>query len=165
MRTLFMFLLVPSLLLAGCSGYPRDPEDSLQRARTGVVRVGVSHDPPHVIVGDGGEPHGSDIALVRGLAAAEGARVEWVELGHDALMRELLAFRLHLVVGGHHAKTPWQPQVAWSREYPAREPGAGPVTLRRWALPPGENAWQLQVDRFLQRHEHDALATSAGGTP
>lgn len=165
MRSAFMCVLLPALLLAGCDDYPRDPEHSLRRARTEAMRVGVSHDPPHVVLDAGGEPHGSDIDRVRALAREQGARIEWVVLGHDRLMRELLAFRLHLVAGGHHPETPWQPRVSWSREYPARAADDGSLTLRRWALPPGENAWQLEVDRFLQRRDRAALAASAGAAP
>ncbi len=36
--------------LVGCGEYPRDAEDSTRRARTSAMRVGVSHDPPHVVL-------------------------------------------------------------------------------------------------------------------
>jgi hypothetical protein len=148
-------LLFGASLLAGCGDYPRDAEDSTQRARSSVMRVGVSHDPPYVVLAHGAEPRGDDIARVRALARTQGSRIEWVTQGHEWLMEELLAYRLHLVAGGHVADSPWQPRVGWSRAWHARG-GDGPLRERRFALPPGENAWQLEVDRFLHEHERAA---------
>jgi polar amino acid transport system substrate-binding protein len=152
-------LLLGASLLAGCGDYPRDAEGSTQRARTSAMRVGVSHDPPYVVLVHGAEPRGDDIARVRALARTQGARIEWVALGHERLMEDLLAFRLHLVAGGHVANSPWQPRVGWSRKWHARAGVDGPLHERRFALPPGENAWQLEVDRFL--HDHDRAAGSS----
>lgn len=145
-------------VLIGCDGYPRDAEDSTQRARIQTMRVGVSHDPPYVVLTESAAPRGDDITRVHALADAQGARIEWVMLGHDALMRELLAFRLHLVVGGHARDSPWRPRVGWSRAWHARAGADDAPHERRFALPPGENAWQLEVDRFIQAHERRAAS-------
>lgn len=144
-------LVLPLVLgVAACDGYPRDANDSTRRAEERAMRVGVSHDPPFVVVPAGsGEPTGIEIAMIRGLARAREADVEWVVSGHDALMRELKALRLHAVVGGHVRGSAWEPEVGWSREYRLRAAPQGPLVARRLALPPGENAWQLVVDRHL----------------
>ena len=154
-------LLAP--LLAGCGDYPRDAENSLRRAREDAMRVGVSHDPPFVVLAAGAEPAGDDIALVRALAQAQGARIEWVAAGHDGLMRQLLDYQLHLVVGGHGHDSPWQAHVGWSRIWHARAGGDGAAHARRFALPPGENAWQVEVDRFLLHRE--MRGTGDGAAP
>lgn len=154
-------LLLLLCTLTACADYPRDAEDSLQRVRASTLRVGVSHDPPYVVLSPGRQPTGSEVDLVRALARAQDARIEWIPGGHDALMDGLLAYRLQLVAGGHSEQSPWKPQVAWSRAYllAGRDGGS---TRRRLALPPGENAWQLVVDRYVHRNER-ALAVQASG--
>lgn len=133
------------LALAGCGGYPRDAEGSLRRAHADALRVGLSHDPPFVDLSRG-EPAGLEVDWIRGFADTRGLRVEWVAGGHERLVRDLLAFRLHLVAGGHDEDSPWQ-DVSWS--LPAKWRTGDGLVERRFALPPGENAWQLAVDRQL----------------
>ncbi|WP_149193232.1 ABC transporter substrate-binding protein [Luteimonas suaedae] len=144
-------LVLPLVLgVAACGGYPRDANDSTRRAKEHAMRVGVSHDPPFVVAPAGGrEPTGSEIAMLRDLARTRDVDIEWVVSGHDALMRDLRALRLHAVVGGHVRGSAWEPEVGWSREYRLRSAGDGTPVARRLALPPGENAWQLTVDRYL----------------
>lgn len=139
-------ILVAATLLAACSDYPRDAEHSLARAHEHALRVGLSHDPPFVdLAGD--EPRGLEVDWIQRFADARGMRVEWVVDGHDRLMLELLDFRLQLVAGGHHADSPWK-DVSWS--LPVKVATADGRVERRLALPPGENAWQLAIDRQLR---------------
>ncbi|NZA28474.1 ABC transporter substrate-binding protein [Luteimonas sp. SJ-92] len=161
--------LLPSLLLAvllpalaECDRYPRDAAGSTERADRAAIRVGLSHEPPFVVVpADGGAPSGAEVEMLAELARGRGTRIEWVVGGHDALMRELKEFRLHAVAGGHLRRSPWKPEVGWSREYHLRPAASGPLHARRLALPPGENAWQLAVDGFL--HSRQARAAMASG--
>lgn len=140
----FLFVLL-CLCLAACGAYPRDAHQSSERARD-AMRVGVSHDPPYIVVSDG-VPHGSEIDVITAFAKARGLRVEWVVDGHDALMEALLDHRLHMVAGGHVGQSPWV-ESSWSRKFLVTDARGHPAA-RRIALPPGENAWQLSVDRFL----------------
>ena len=146
------------VLLTACGDYPRDPEGSLARAHETALRVGLSHDPPFVDLSRG-EPSGIEVDWIQRFAQARGMRVQWVVDGHDRLMYELLDFRLHIVAGGHHHDSPWQ-DVSWS--YPVRHATADGMVERRFALPPGENAWQLAIDRQLHA---DASALAAGAAP
>lgn len=143
------------IALTGCGDYPRDAEASLQRARDDAIRVGLSHDPPFVDLGHGA-PAGIEVDWIARFAAARGMRVEWVPGAHERLMHDLVGFRLHVVAGGHSADSPWR-DVSWSR--PVRIRTADGLVERRFALPPGENAWQLAVDRQLHA---DAPRLSAG---
>ncbi|HST43979.1 MAG TPA: transporter substrate-binding domain-containing protein [Luteimonas sp.] len=163
-RTLRVVLLAACCTLSACGDYPRDAEHSLQRVRGSALRVGVSHEPPYVVLAAGAQPSGSEVDLVRALARTQGARIEWVPGGHDALMGDLLAFRLQLVVGGHSEQSPWQSQVAWSRPYLLAD-SVGGSARRRLALPPGENAWQLVVDRYVLRSERALAAQAADRRP
>ncbi|MDH5823104.1 transporter substrate-binding domain-containing protein [Luteimonas sp. RD2P54] len=148
--------------LAGCEPYPRDAAGSTARADREAIRVGVSHEPPFVLVaGAGGQPTGPEVDMLRDLARSRGARIEWVVDGHDALMHELEEFRLHAVAGGHLPDSPWKPKVGWSRTYHLRPATPGPLHARMLALPPGENAWQLAVDGFL--HSRQARGAAADG--
>ncbi|MDR7191712.1 ABC transporter substrate-binding protein [Luteimonas terrae] len=139
-------LLLLCLCLVACGPYPRDARDSSDRARESM-RVGLSHDPPYVVVRPGAEPSGPEVALIEAFANAHGLHVEWVVDGHEALMGDLVEHRLHMVAGGHAAKSPWT-DVSWSRTFLVRDAQGRPAA-RRIALPPGENAWQLDVDRWL----------------
>ncbi|VXB00264.1 ABC transporter substrate-binding protein [Luteimonas sp. 9C] len=141
-----LLLLLLCLCLAACGPYPRDAHDSSARAQA-AMRVGLSHDPPYVQVRDGEAPGGAEVDLIARFAAARGLRVEWVVGGHDALMEDLLAHRLHMVAGGHSPQSPWA-EVGWSRDYRLPDAHDRP-SRRRLALPPGENAWHLTVDRWL----------------
>lgn len=137
------------LCLAACGGYPRDAHDSSERARQ-ALRVGLSHDPPFVIANQQA-PQGSEVELITAFADARQLRVEWVVDGHDGLMEALLAHDLHMVAGGHTAQSPWG-EAGWTRDFMVGDAQGRPAR-RRIALPPGENAWHLEVDRYLHARE------------
>ncbi len=151
-RLLAMGLLV-ACAVSGCGPYPRDPDGTSARVAGGVLRAGVSHDPPFVQSG-GAEPTGADVELLVGFARRQGARVEWIARGHHELMEMLERRELDVVLGGHAAKSPWKQRVASSRPYQVTDAKGRPIE-RMMALPPGENAWLLAVDRYL-----DAAAPS-----
>jgi polar amino acid transport system substrate-binding protein len=135
------------LAATSCGRVPQDAEGTLAQVERGVMRVGVSHDPPYVVLREGRPPSGPECDLVMALAKARHTRVEWVRGGHEALMRQVGALQLDVVVGGHDVGVAGQPEVAWSREYRLR--GAQGPAPRQLALPPGEHAWRMAVDGFL----------------
>lgn len=142
-----------AMALTGCSGeFPRDPDRTSARMHSGVMQVGVSHDPPHVVVPMSGPPSGGDAARILALAKRHGARVHWVRGDHDGLMRDLQARRLQAVIGGVHSDSPWGPHVGLSREFDAVD-AEGRTVRRVIAMPPGENAWLMSLDTLL--HEAD----------
>jgi len=139
-----------ALLLAGCGDdYPRDVDDASAQASAHGMRVGASHDPPWVRVGPGGDVGGPEAELLQRFAAARGDRLAWVVGGHEALMGDLERGRLHAVVGGHGRASPWKSRVGWSRALPLRAGEGAGMPERRIALPPGQSAWHLAVDRWL----------------
>lgn len=146
-KPLVVFSLAVALI--GCSGeFPRDPDRTSARMRGGVIQVGISHDPPHVVVPMSGAPSGSDVARILALARRHGARVHWVRGDHEGLMRDLQARRLQAVIGGVHADSPWGPHVGLSREFDAVD-AEGRTIRRVIAMPPGENAWLMSLDTLL----------------
>jgi hypothetical protein len=106
-------------------------------------------------------------ALVRALAEELHARVEWRPGGESVLLPLLKQRKLDLVIAGLDAKTPWSKAVGISRPYhTVSDPEQRELV---WAVAPGENAWQMHVERFLrsQRSRVDAMsiqrrAASAG---
>lgn len=137
------------LSLGGCADYPRDADDMTAQAVEGGMRVGASHDPPWVLVGDDGAVGGLEAELMQRYADTHGYRLTWLPGGHDALMGDLERAQLHAVLGGHHPDSPWKPKVGWSRPLALRARPDGPMPERRVALPPGQSAWHLAFDRYL----------------
>ncbi|QFZ19375.1 transporter substrate-binding domain-containing protein [Saccharothrix syringae] len=132
------WLLVLALVLAGC-GLPRDVEGTLDRVRAGVLRAGVTDNPPWTRAWDEA-PAGVEVELVERFAAGLGARVEWRPGSESTLMTALEGRELDLVVGGLEEQSPWVEQASLTRPYAERHV---------WALPLGENAWQVEVEEFL----------------
>jgi len=210
------------LSFAGGCTWPQDAGTTLDDVRGGVLRVGVSEDPPWTHVADDGTPTGAEVRLAQRLAQRLGARIQWCPGSESALMPALKDRVLDLVVGGLDAAAPWTAEVSLTRPYVtmrtvvavppgttvpddlsgvrvgvragtaevaalARE-GAQVVALPEvtgrermpvvvgewrlqelgltplahdlsrhdhvWAVPPGENAWQVEVERFLLELSH-----------
>lgn len=159
-RHRFAALLIVAYV-AGCAPYPRDPQNTTEHVSAAVMRVGVIHDPPFVRL-RAGAPTGREVAMVRALADSLDARVEWVDGGTYELLAGLQHFRLDLVIGGISPDTPWAGHVALTSPYMARDE-RGLLVRRVTALPPGENRWMMQVERF-QRSPR-ARAILRGTTP
>jgi polar amino acid transport system substrate-binding protein len=215
-------VLIPVLLLVSACGWPHDTGTTLADVREGVLRVGVTENPPWVTVPDDGTPAGAEVELVQRLAGRLDARVEWYPGAESELMAAVKDRVLDLVVGGLDAQVPWTTEASLTRPYvtmrtlvaaPAgvRTPDdltGVPVTVTAgtaevaaltsegatvvpvpeitgrertpvvvgewrlselgltpsphelgtadhvWAVPPGENAWQTEVERFLMELSH-----------
>ncbi len=137
------------VVLAACDRYPRDPEDTLQRVQGHELRIGIAPDPPLVELDPGQPPRGPQIALLQRWADTLDARIVWVEGAHDDLLKDLEAFRLHAVVGGLTPETPWKDRVGLTRPFYLRDSHGG-LRDRVLAVPPGENAWLMRFETFVQ---------------
>lgn len=136
--------------LAAC-GIPRDPEGTLDRVRHGTLRVGVTHsdgwvriDHPHA------QPRGCEPDLVRALARELEAEVTWTVGAESELLRRLRHHELDLVVGGLVDDTPWKPKVGLTDDYASDVHGKHVL-----AVPPGENAWVIEIERALRAWRDD----------
>ena len=97
-------MLAGVVLLAGCA-IPTDPKGTLERARGGVLRVGITYADPWVRDG-GAEPAGVEAELVRRFADHPGSRVQWIEGSEEQLFEKLELGEVDLVIGGITAKSP-----------------------------------------------------------
>ena len=210
-------LVAALLLLPGCD-WPRDAGTTLHDVRGGLLRVGVTAEPPWVTVAADGTVGGAEAVLVERLAARLGARVEWYPGSESTRMAALKERVLDLVVGGLTADAPWVEQASLTHPYVTTRPvvavpagaatpesldgvrvaveagtaelaalrdegakpdpvpdvravaGPEPRLVEEWrcaplglrptkhtldkhehvvAVPLGENAWQVEVERFL----------------
>lgn len=143
------------LALTGCANYPADPDHTLQRVTHGTLRVGVSHNEPYTSV-TGPSPSGSEVDLVEQYARTLDAKIEWTEGGEEDLVTRMEKGQLDLVIGGLTKDTPWQKKVGLTRPYAETTNEFGQTEKHVLAIPLGENAFLLNLDRFLQ----DRKATS-----
>ncbi|MGO1165543.1 MAG: transporter substrate-binding domain-containing protein [Janibacter sp.] len=95
-RLLAMLLLMPLLLVAGCS----DPGSALSRAEsTGVLNVGVVDNPPRTVPEDGGDVSGSDAELISDYADSIGAHPSWQVGDLDALADAVDRGEVDVIIG------------------------------------------------------------------
>lgn len=152
-RTLVRRIVLGPLVAAalsfvlGCD-LPRDPEGTLHRVRSGVVRVGVTPHGPWVETDAGKPPTGIEPALVEDFARQLDARVQWYRGSETQLIEALEAYELDLVVGGVTDDTLWSDRVGLSQPYAETANGRHVIVVA-----PGENALLLELDRFLTSRE------------
>jgi ABC-type amino acid transport substrate-binding protein len=131
-------LLCALALFGACASPPVDPEGTLNRVEGGVMRVGITNNPPWTILSD--EPAGVEIDLVERLAEDLGATVEWVEGSEEEIFGLLEKRDVDLVVGGITAENPFSAVATFTTEYHGKHV---------MAVPFGENGWLVTVEKFL----------------
>jgi ABC-type amino acid transport substrate-binding protein len=142
-----------AVLLSGCGvSIPSDPSGTLESVRGGTLRAGVSPNDGFVEVG-GPEPSGSEIDALRAFAASVDARVEWTVGSEEALVRELEAGDLDLVVGGLTDQTPWLDRAGVTRPYTEVTDDDGQTRKLVMLVPIGENAFLSELEIFLSDYD------------
>jgi polar amino acid transport system substrate-binding protein len=152
MKKQSLLLLLLTGLMA-CHHYPQDPDNTLTTIRQGKLRVGYSENPPWVVK-TAGAPAGIEPTLLTAFARTQQARIEWVADTEHDLMEQLKKRELHLVVGGLVHNSPWSQQVSFTRPY--LQQGA---KKRVMAVVEGENAFVLELEKFLWRQEEKLKTT------
>ncbi|MEX0839088.1 MAG: ABC transporter substrate-binding protein [Parvibaculum sp.] len=145
-RRVLAHFLVAALFcsIAACDDYPKDPEGTFDRVRGGTLRAGLMENPPWAMREEG-RPSGIEVRLVEDLAASLNAHVEWADGTGSQALHALKEHRLDLVVGGLLETDPWVAKVGFTRPYV-------PDKKHVVAVPGGENAWLIAVDRFMAQH-------------
>ena len=135
-------LLAVLLLLTACD-LPRDPEHTLETVEVSGMRVGVAPRAPWTAAGE--EPSGVEADLVRAFARDLGTEVHW-ETGSEADILESIELgNLDLAIGGFTADNPWASRVSFIQPYYVL--GDEQHVM---AVPHGENAWIVRLERFLR---------------
>lgn len=148
--TALLLVAAATILLAGCQGgFPADPQGTLDRAREGVLRVGVSENPPWTDVADDGAVSGSEVELLTDYAETIDAEVEWVPAGENTLAAMMREGQLDVVVGGLASDVPWTSEIAATRPYTTTTGPDGAEVKIVVGVQPGENALMTDIERFL----------------
>lgn len=135
--------------LTGCGiQIPADPDGTLDRVTSGVLRVGASANGDLVRIDDG-EVSGSEAELVEEFADHLDARIDWTEGSEEALVRGLERGDLDLVIGGITDETPWTDRAGMSRPYAEVRDSEGATRKLVMLVPMGENAFLTELETFL----------------
>jgi hypothetical protein len=127
----------------GCD-FPHDAEGTLEHVTGGTLRVGVADARPWVSVSDSAIA-GPEVALVSALARELHAKPVWTRGSEAVLLKALHEHRLDVVIGGFTSDSPWKAEVAFTRPYEG-----GDKARHVMATSPGENAWLVHLEKFLQ---------------
>ena len=143
---------------------PRDPEGTLERVRGGTLRVGFVVDTPWVTA-IGPSAGGLEGAIVAELARRLGARVSWTHGAETPLLTALHDGDLDLVVAGLTKDSPWAAKASFTRPYyvdTAMVHGERTEIPHVVAVRPGENAWQVYVERVLESRKRELASLRHG---
>ncbi|OAH48918.1 transporter substrate-binding domain-containing protein [Microbacterium oleivorans] len=142
--------LIVALGLAGCGVRPADTDGTRDRvAESGVLRAGVTENPPWTSTVDG-RASGSEVALLERFAAQHGATVEWRAGTEEVLVDALHAGSLDVVVGGLTDATPWKDDAAVTDTYRETTSPSGEVEKHVMLTRAGENGFLMELEVFLR---------------
>jgi len=152
--TLLGALGVVSLAACGVT-VPTDPDGTLDRVRGSELRVGVSPHEPWTVTTDGA-PTGLEVDLVEGFAETLDADVVWTSGGEVELVGDLERGDLDLVIGGLTASSPWTSHAAVTVAYVTVTDPDGKPEGHVMLTPMGENAFLVELERYLLAQEVEA---------
>lgn len=113
MRAVGLLLIV--LAFGGC-GLPNDPEGTLERARGGTIKVGVSESLPWVDL-SGSSPSGVEVELVETFAESIDADIEWIDGSVEDLAGALHEREIDLLIAGLEATASVAAEVTLTHPY------------------------------------------------
>jgi len=115
-RRLLLATTIALVVLSGCD-FPADPEETLENARGGSLRVGVIENEPWVVLHGKGEPTGVEPELVRQFAESIDSDISWIEGSADELAPAVGGFQIDILIGGLTADFPHPEDVVMTRPY------------------------------------------------
>ena len=138
-----------TLALTSCTiTVPSDPNGTLDAARHGELRVGLSAEPGLIDVSSE-EPRGPLVDLAEGFADSIDAQTDWTVGSEETLVAQLEAGDLDLVMGGMTSDSPWLDRAAMSRGYAHVEGADGRELVV--LVPLGENAMLTAVEMYFDK--------------
>jgi polar amino acid transport system substrate-binding protein len=151
------YILVTALLLIaqGCERFPKDPDHTLEKVKNGILLVGYSENPPWVIKTEN-EPTGIEAELIKEFAKSLRANIRWINGTEQSLFESLEKNEIHLVIAGITKDTPWSKKGGLTRPYVEHQ-----KKNRVMAVPLGENAFLVQLEKFLHKEKEQIKARIA----
>lgn len=166
-RVLAALLVCLAALGAGCQ-FPRDTADTLERARDGTLRVGVTEHEPWVSL-QHTDPSGVEVALVREFAATIDADVDYTAGSEEELVEALRRQELDIVIGGFSDRTAWKKEVGMTKPYvttdvvvgmpDGRELSDGDLVVTETGT---DHAWLLEKETGARAVERETLEGLTG---
>ena len=141
-------ILVPGLcivlasLLLSCDNFPRDTRDSFKTARNSGLLVGVTENPPYVVlVGD--SVTGTEVEIIKNFAKEKDLLVKFTEGSETELVKKLEQVQLHVLIGGFEKKTAWKKKVAITKSYDGKHV---------FFIPKGENDLMWELEGYIYKN-------------
>lgn len=140
--------------LTACGPFPVDTDGTVDRARGGELRVGVTENAPWVEL-DGSAPSGTEVDLIEAFAERLGADVEWMPGSEAVLVDALRAGELDLAIGGFTDDTPWSEDAAPTDVYAEVANDRGVTEKHIMLTRAGENRLLVELETFLREEGAD----------
>lgn len=142
-----------TIVLSACAiQIPTDPDGTLDQVSGGHLRVGVTENPPWVVLPDtrrsDDAPTGTEPDLVEQFASSLDADVVWRTGSEAALVRALERGELDLVIGGFDDQTVWTQLAAMTLPY-AESTGPDGTAKHVMLVRMGENGFLTTLEKFL----------------
>ena len=135
MRYLYVLLI---LVMAGCT-YPKDPENSWEKAKVTGLKVGISENPPYT-TWDNGKAGGMEVDMLRKFAKSENLKIKFEKGSESDLVEKMEKYELHVIAGGFTRKTIWKKKAGPTAPYDKNH-----VFL----VPKGENRLLQHLETFI----------------
>lgn len=147
-----IFFIVLFILLQSCGNFPKDPDHTLEKVKGGTLIVGYSENPPWVIKTTS-EPTGIEAELIKEFAKSINATIHWKNGTEESLIESLEKDEIHLLIAGLTKETPWEKKAGLTRPYIDHE-----KKKHVMAVPMGENAFLVELEKFLQEQKQQIKA-------
>lgn len=132
------------LFLISCS-LPKDPEDSLTKAKMNGLKVGYVYNPPYNYT-SGDTVSGTEISIIKAFAKEQGLKIQFIYGSESELIKQLEEYKLHVIIGGFDKKTIWKDK-------------AGPTTTYNnkncLLVPKGENNLLYKLESYLLKYKKE----------
>lgn len=125
-----------------CCNFPRDPDESWEKARNYGLKVGlVNHPPFSQMVNDTAK--GSEVKAMESFADAKGLAIYFIPGSESQLIKHLETGDIQLLIGGFEKKTLWKRKAGTTRPYDKEHV----ILLRQ-----GENRLLFELEGFLNTY-------------
>lgn len=138
------YYLLLFLGLISCVQFPNDPQNTLDKATNGVLKVGFSENKPWVVK-EADSANGIEPEMIRKFAQQINARIQWVNGSEQELFEKLEKRELDMVIAGLTDKTPWKnKKIGLTRYYHIKGKEKHVMAVKQ-----GENRFQVELEEYL----------------